>query len=585
MVNKKFDLYKEPYIRKADYKYYGTNNIMIDFVIALLPIILIGWFQNGVKVFMDNKSIYTLFKPLLFIIFGGLFSFLLEALYFYFKNFYSKNKKNNELEYNPFEASIKSYSIIPGLLLSLILPLSTPIWVLFIGCFFSNIIAKMIFGGFGHNIFNPALVGYIFVMTAFYSVISNNNINSDIISSSTPLSELNNILSNKISITDVINNKGLLNICFGLNYGTFAEVSSIACFISYIYLVIRKVIDYKMPLICLFSFFISSLLIGYFINTNGLLFALYNLFNGGIIFGAIFMVTEPVTSPRSVIGKYIYSIFIGLLVLVLRLLSDLQDGTSTAILFMNMLSFIIDNVGAKIRVENNMIKKLKTISIFALIFILLNCYSILKINTMKVSNDNNGDINNGEVNDEKIEITNIRQDYSKLNDGVVEFIYTVIVNNKTYLYNCDMDGNVKIDNNEYEDDEIKTQIEKVIMNNKVNKRSTNKNKHIGYITEVDKISDNEYIITANSRGYVNDVIITITYKDNEIIDTIVDIQKETQLNGALPNANGTKEDLINIGKGNRSDIVSNVTYTSVSLFSCRKAIIDYINNVLGGNNE
>ena len=148
-----------------------------------------------------------------------------------------------------------------------------------------------------------------------------------------------------------------------------------------------------------------------------------------------------------------------------------------------------------------------------------------------------------------------------------------------------MDGNIKVDNNEYEDDEIKTQIEKVIMNNKVNKRSTNKNKHIGYITEVDKISDNEYIITANSRGYVNDVIITITYKDNEIIDTIVDIQKETQLNGALPNANGTKEDLINIGKGNRSDIVSNVTYTSVSLFSCRKAIIDYINNVLGGNNE
>ena len=63
MVNKKFDLYNEPYIRKADYKYYGTNNIMIDFIISLLPIILIGWFQNGVKVFIDNKSIYSLLDP------------------------------------------------------------------------------------------------------------------------------------------------------------------------------------------------------------------------------------------------------------------------------------------------------------------------------------------------------------------------------------------------------------------------------------------------------------------------------------------------------------------------------------------
>lgn len=581
MVNKKFDLYNEPYIRKADNKYYGTNNIMIDFIISLLPIILIGWFQNGIKVFIDNKSLYALFKPILFIIFGGLFSFLLEALYFYFKD---KNN-NNDNEYNPLEKSIRSHSIIPGILLALILPLSTPIWVLFIGCFFSNIIAKMIFGGFGNNIFNPALVGYIFVTTAFYSVISSNGTNSDIVSSMTPLTELNNVLTNKISINDVINNKGLLNICFGLKYGTFAEVSSIACFISYIYLVIRKVINYKIPLICLLSFFISSLIIGYFINTNGLLFALYNLFNGGVIFGAIFMVTEPVTSPRSVIGKYIYAVFIGLLILVLRLLSDLQDGTSTAILFMNMLSFIIDNQGAKIRVENNILRKLKSISIFLVIFLFLSCYSVLKINTMKVSNDNNGDINNGDDVGVKVEITNIRQDYSKLNEGVVEFIYTVIIDNSTYLYNCDMDGNIKTDNNNYEDESIKQIIEKEILNNKVNKRSTNKNKHIGYITEVDKISDNEYIITANSRGYVNDVIITITYKDNKIIDTVVDLQKETQLSGALPNANGTKDDLVKIGTGERSDIVSNVTYTSVSLISCRKAIIDYINNVLGGSNE
>jgi hypothetical protein len=304
------------------------------------------------------------------------------------------------------------------------------------------------------------------------------------------------------------------------------------------------------------------------------------LFNGGIIFGAIFMVTEPVTSPRSVIGKYIYSIFIGLLILILRLLSDLKDGTATAILFMNMLSSIIDNTGAKIRVENNVIKKLKTISIFIIIYILMYSYSIIKINTFKViGNDNNI------TEDTKIDIINVKQDYSKLNEQTVEFIYTVIVDNKTYIINCDIDGNIKQDNNNYQDDNLKENIYKEILKNKINKRNTNKNNHYGYIAEVDQINENEYIITSYARGYVNDVIIQIIYKDNQIIDTKVILDKEIELQGGLANSTGNVQDLINIGKGENSDIVSGVTYTSVSLFSARKAIIDYINNVLGGNNE
>jgi len=573
MVSKKFDLYKEPYIRKADYKFYGTNNIMIDFIISLIPIILIGWYQNGIKVFINNKSFLSLIHPLLFIILGGLFCFLFEALYFLCTT--KKGKEN----INIFELSLKSYSIIPGILLSLILPLNTPYWVLLIGCFITSIIGKMIFGGFGHNIFNPALVGYIFVMTAFYSVISSNQVNSDIITSSTPLNEINDILTNKILIEELINNKGLINLIFGLKSGTMAETSVIACLISYIYLIVRKVISYKIPLLCIGSFFISSLVIGLFLKSDTIMFSIYNLFNGGIIFGAVFMVTEPVTSPKSVCGKYIYSIFIGLLILILRLLSDLKDGTSTAILFMNMLSNIIDNVGAKIRVENNLIKKIKTISIFILIYILINCYTVLKINNLKVDTDNN-------TNDEiKIEISNIRQDYSKLNEQTVEFIYSVIVDNKTYIINCDIDGNIIQDNNEYQDSTIKENIYNKIIENKINKRSTNKNKHYGYIAEVDQTSEDEYVITAYARGYVNDVIIKVIYKNNSIIETNVILDKEVELQGGLANSTGSKQDLIKIGKGESSDIVSGVTYTSVSLISARKAINDYINNVLGGNNE
>lgn len=558
---KKYDLYKEPYIRKADYKYYGTDNIMIDFLISLLPIILIGWYQNGIVVFMNNKSIISLFYPLLFVLLGGLFTFLTELIYFYITN-----KKDK----NYLKKAINSYAIIPGLLLSLILPLNTPIWVLLIGCIFASFIGKIIFGGFGNNIFNPALLGYVFIMTAFYGVINKNEI--DIISSSTPLNSLNNILRGNVLINNIINKENILSFCFGLKYGTMAEVSNVACIISFIYLIIRKVIDYKTTIICLLTFYITCFIVALFININPLLFSVYNLFSGGIIFGAVFMVTEPVTSPRSVYGKIIYSFFIGLITLILRLLSDLNDGTSTAILFMNMLSLFIDNFASKIRVENNKIKKLKPFIIIFLIYITFTSYSIIKLKSLQITDNN-------EIN---IEIINIKQDYSLLKDNIISFIYEVKINNTNYYINSDIDGNITSNLNDYEED-IKEQLIETIKNNKINKKSI-KN-HYGYIKSIEEINENEYKIITYSRGYIDNVIITFNY-NNGILSTInVDLTKETELSGGLQYSNGSKQDLLDLGNGERSDIISNVTYTSIALISCRQVISDYIDFLNGGSNE
>ena len=350
MENKKYELIKEPLIRKSNNKFYNSNNIMIDFIISLTPIILIGWYQNGIKVFINNKSIASLLYPLIFIFLGSLFTLLSEAVYYFITD---KNDRN----INCIKKSLLSHSIIPGLLLSIILPLNTPIWILLLGCIFASIIGKMVYGGFGHNIFNPALVGYIFLMTAFYGVINNSHI--DTLSSATPLQDLNSVLFHNMTIEEVIkNNGGIINICFGLKTGTIGETSSIACIISFIYLAIKKIIDIKTPIIILFTFFITSFIVGIFIDIDPLLLSLFNLFNGGIIFGSIFMATEPITSPRSYYGKIIYAFFIGLIALILRLLSDLRDGTSTAILFMNSLSIIIDLFGAKLRVQKNTINKI-----------------------------------------------------------------------------------------------------------------------------------------------------------------------------------------------------------------------------------
>ena len=562
MINKNYELFKEPYIRKADFKYYGTKNVMLDFVIALLPVILVGWYQNGIKVFIGNKSFISLIYPLLFVFLGGLFTFSIELIYFLIKN--------KKIETEVLLKVKESYAIIPGLLLSLILPLKTPIWVLFIGCLFTSLIGKLIFGGFGHNIFNPALVGYIFVMTAYYSAINSNNI--DIISNASPLNELKQLINNNINVVEAINKEKLLQICIGLKSGTLAETSSIACIISYIYLIIRKVINYKMPLICLGVFLITAILIGFLIGDNGFYFGIYNLFSGGIIFGSIFMATEPVTSPRSVYGKYIYCVFIGLIALFLRLLSDLEDGTSTAILFMNMLAIIIDRFGAKLRVENKLINRFSKISVLIIIYLFVTGYSIIKINSKTINNDNSV----------KIELININQDYDKLKQNLVEFIYEIGINDEILKLSCDIDGNILTN---YENEEYFDIVKEFVYKNRINRRVSNVDKHLGYISNVQMNGENDYIITGKARGYVDEVIIVINFKDGKIITQDVNLSKETDLKGGLDQSDGSLSDLIDIGKGNRTDIVSNVTYTSVSLIACRNAIIKYIDLHIGGNNE
>lgn len=558
---KKYELYKEPFIRKADNKYYGTNNIMIDFIISLLPIILAGWYQNGIVVFLKNNKIISLFYPLIFVILGGLFTFLTELIYFYITN---KQKY--------FLKSINSFSIIPGLLLSLILPLNTPIWVLLIGCVFASFIGKIIFGGFGNNIFNPALLGYVFIMTAFYNVIKNNNV--DIISSSTPLNNLNNILNGNVLITNILNKDNIISFCFGLKNGTIAETSSIACIISFIYLVVRKVIDSKSTIICILTFILSCLIISIFIKTNPLLFTIYNLFSGGIIFGSVFMVTEPVTSPRSVYGKIIYSFFIGIITLILRLLSDLNDGTSTSILFMNMLSLYIDNIGSRIRVENNLFKKIKPCIIIFFIYLSLVLYSTIKIKTYQT---------NTKIED-NIEIINIKQDFNNIKNNVISFIYEININNTNYIINSDLDGNITSNLNNY-DESTQELIKQTIKNNKINKRSTSLNKHYAYIKTIKKVDEYNYNITVYSRGYIDNVIITFNYDNKNLSIIKIDISKETQLEEGLQYSSGNIKDLLDLGNGNKSDIVSNVTYTSVALLSCHKVINNYINYLSGGNNE
>ncbi|MFA6628094.1 MAG: RnfABCDGE type electron transport complex subunit D, partial [Bacilli bacterium] len=161
---RKFPLGKAPFIRKADSSV-STSRMMRDLLIALLPLVIFAWVKNGLLPFLHGDvGVLGMLYPLLFIAAGALSSMLIEGLYFMI--FMKETHVAKRLQ--------ESFALIPGLLLAMILPLHTPIWVLILGATFATLVGKLIFGGFGYNLFNPALVGYLFIMTAYYGVIVGN---------------------------------------------------------------------------------------------------------------------------------------------------------------------------------------------------------------------------------------------------------------------------------------------------------------------------------------------------------------------------------------------------------------------------
>lgn len=336
-----------------------TDKMMNNLFIALVPIIIFTFYKNGIIPYINNKvDVIGLFYPLIFIAIGMFSTYL-------FENIYCKLNK------------IKSYySMIPGLFIALVLPINTPISILIFGCFIGIIIGKMIYGGFGNNIFNPALIGCLFILTAYSGVIANNGgyLNSyelDAISSATPLS---NVVDNIGSYDTLVKPYGnLWDFFIGFIPGSVGETSSLLCFIGLIYLSIKKVIKTKIPVIYITTVFSLTFIIGS-LNGLGIWYPLFQIFSGGLMFGAIYMATDPVTSPTTSLGQVIYGLCLGILTVIFRYLTAYPEGVLTSILIMNMFVFILDKLGIR---TNNYIKKL----IISLLVSILVCIPIIfKIN-------------------------------------------------------------------------------------------------------------------------------------------------------------------------------------------------------------
>ncbi len=301
----------------------SVSKIMLGVIIALLPAVLVSLYFFGLGAFR-----------VLVIAIGAsmLFEFLIQK--------YLIKGENTLHDYS---------AMLTGILLALNIPCSLPWYMIIIGALVAIGVTKMSFGGLGKNIFNPALVGRVFLLVSFpvqmttwpKAIVSRSKLffsgvdesMMDAITGPTPLSRL--------AENDIIVNHDYMDYFLGSMGGSLGEVSALALIIGGIYMLIRKIITWEIPVAFLGS---AALLSGIFWLIDPTYYAdpEFHLLTGGMMLGAIFMATDMVTSPMSRTGKIIFGIGGGVLTILIRIWGAYPEGVSFAILIMNAFVPLID---------------------------------------------------------------------------------------------------------------------------------------------------------------------------------------------------------------------------------------------------
>lgn len=230
---------------------------------------------------------------------------------------------------------------VTGILLALNLPSTTPWWVVFLGAAVAIGVAKMTFGGLGQNVFNPALVGRVFLLISFPTYMTDwvqpqGFFGADAVSGATPLGVIKEGLMQGSSVTELMTANGYSysQMLFANIGGSAGEVSAIALLAGFIYLLVRKVIKPWITLSILGTVALVSLAF-WLGNPERFTDPVFNLLTGGMLLGSCFMATDYVTSPMSTKGGVIFGIGIGFITLMIRYFGSYPEGMSFAILIMN----------------------------------------------------------------------------------------------------------------------------------------------------------------------------------------------------------------------------------------------------------
>ena len=220
-------------------------------------------------------------------------------------------------------------AVVTGLLLALNLPAGIPIWQCVIGSVFAIIVVKCLFGGLGCNLVNPAIAARVFMIVSFGSMATQYYpVIVDTVAGATPLEQI-----------AADNTPELKDLLLGLHGGAIGETCALALLLGLIYLLVRRVVSWHIPVSLIGTVYVLSL----FMEGFDFVKALALVLSGGLFIGAFFMATDYVTSPTTAVGKIIFGVGIGLITFLIRYFGVYPEGVSFAILFMNILTPYIDS--------------------------------------------------------------------------------------------------------------------------------------------------------------------------------------------------------------------------------------------------
>ena len=293
----------------------STKGLMRDVVIALLPAVLVSVVFYG-------------WKELLVLAVSVLSCLVLE----YVVTRYMMKKENTIGDFS---------AAVTGLLLALNLPYTTPWWVVFIGAAVAICVGKLTFGGLGQNVFNPALVGRVFLLVSYPTYMTHweapqGLFGVDAVTGPTPLGMVKEGLLQGSTVPQIMADNGLSygQMLFASIGGSAGEISAIALLIGFVYLLVKKVIRPHITLSIWATVAVVSLIF-WLCAPDRFTDPVFNLLTGGMILGSCFMATDYVTSPMSVKGGIVYGIGIGFITMMIRYFGSYPEGMSFAILLMN----------------------------------------------------------------------------------------------------------------------------------------------------------------------------------------------------------------------------------------------------------
>jgi electron transport complex protein RnfD len=251
-------------------------------------------------------------------------------------------------------------AVVTGILLAFSMPPAAPYWLSFVGGVFAMVVVKQAFGGLGHNFMNPALASRAFLLAAWPGAMTTawilprggatlsgfKNMSLDAMASATPLHALKDFVNTGL-LERVHLQEALQPLLLGNIGGCIGETSALALLLGGAILLIKKIIDFRTPLVYL----VTVLVLTWFFNKSGTFFTLqavtvsvFHLLSGGLLLGAFFMCSDPVTTPITPTGKILFGFGCGSITVIIRLAGGYPEGVAYAIILMNIASPLLDRI-------------------------------------------------------------------------------------------------------------------------------------------------------------------------------------------------------------------------------------------------